>query len=232
VSSFWVFDFAGLDPQYGYPLFNIPKVSDKPIAERDATEYLVYGGRFDPDFTAGLSTSFRYRSFSLSSSFNMALGGKRILYEMFDGSGLPSAYNNMPKDFVNRWRKPGDEKTTNIPSIPSWVPDANGNIQSAWTIVPNKNGSLGGYEEVYDIYNYSTARVVNGSFLRCNDISLSYNLGEHILKQVGVKSVAIMASVRNPFIIVSKEYKGVDPEVATGNQPIPRVYSMGINVSF
>jgi hypothetical protein len=228
VSSFWVFNYAGLDPQDGHPLFKIPQVADNPKVETDATEYLVYGGKFDPDFTAGFSTSFRYKWLSLATSFNMALGGKRILYKMFDGSGLPSAYNNMPKEFVNRWRKPGDEKLTNIPSIPSWVRDVNGNVQPPWQFVPDTQG----YEESYDMYNYSNVRVVNGSFLRCNDISLTYNPAENILRHLGVKSVALTAAVRNPFIIVSKEYKGMDPEVATGNQPIPRVYSMGLNVSF
>jgi TonB-linked SusC/RagA family outer membrane protein len=234
VSSFWVFDYKGLDPQFGFPLFNIPQAADNPKTELDATQYLVYGGRFDPDFTAGFSTSFRYKRLSLSTSFNMALGGKRLLYKMFDDTGIPSAYNNMPKDFVNRWRQPGDEQHTDIPAIASWLYGPGGVAQPPTTWVPNhtNNGNFGGSEEVYDIYNYSDIRVVNGSFLRCNDISLSYNVAEQILKHVGIKNVAVTAAVRNPFIIVSKDYKGIDPEVATGNQPIPRVYSMGLNISF
>jgi hypothetical protein len=228
VSSFWVFDYKGLDAQNGSPLFNIPQVIDNPKTENDATEYMVYGGRFDPDFTAGFSTSFRFKWLTLSSSFNTALGGKRLLYKMFKSTGLPGAYENMPKEFANRWKQPGDEKRTDIPSIPSWVYGANGVAQPLAEPVP-------GYvtwPEAYDIYNYSTARVASASFLRCNDLSLSWNIAEHMLRHVGLKSAAVTASVRNPFIIVSKDYKGMDPEVATGNQPIPRVYSMGLNVSF
>ena len=37
--------------------------------------------------------------------------------------------------------------------------------------------------------------------------------------------------VLSPKKIVSKEFKGMDPEVATGSQPISRTYSFGINVS-
>jgi len=228
VSSFWVFDFKGLDPQYGYPLFNIPQVKDNPQTETDATEYMVYGGKFDPDLTAGFSTSFRYKWFTVASSFNMALGGKRLLYKMFKSTGLPGAFENMPKEFVNRWKQPGDEQHTNIPSIPSWIYDASGSAQVVYTPVPGYST----YPEAYDIYNYSTVRVVNGSFLRCNDISLTWNVAEQLLKYVRLKNVSVTAAVRNPFIIVSKDYKGMDPEVATGNQPIARVYSMGVNVSF
>jgi TonB-linked SusC/RagA family outer membrane protein len=229
VSSFWVFDFKGLDPTNGFPLFNIPTLAENPKIENDATEYMKYAGRFDPDFTAGFSSSFRYKSLMLSASFNVALGGKRLLYRMFDRSGLPSAYNNLPKEFVNRWRKPGDEQFTNIPSIPNMVWDPVGwDYKTPWVWLPDFDG----YLEVYDAYNYSDARVVNASFLRCNNIALSYNLPNQLLKHIHVKSVAVTAAVSNPFIIVSKDYKGIDPEVATGNQPIPRVYSMGVNVSF
>ena len=229
VSSFWVFDFKGLDPTNGFPLFNIPTLAENPKIENDATEYMKYAGRFDPDFTAGFSSSFRYRSLTLSTSFNVALGGKRLLYRMFDKSDLPSAYNNMPKEFVKRWKKPGDEQFTNIPTIPGYVWDPIGwDYETPWVWLPDYDG----YVEVYEAYNYSDARVVNASFLRCNNISLSYNLPDQLLKYVRVKSVSVRASVSNPFIIVSKDYKSMDPEVATGNQPIPRVYSMGLNVSF
>ena len=32
-------------------------------------------------------------------------------------------------------------------------------------------------------------------------------------------------------MIVSKEFKGMDPEVATGSQPISRTFSFGVNIS-
>jgi hypothetical protein len=82
------------------------------------------------------------------------------------------------------------------------------------------------------MYNYSTARVVDASFFRCNDISLTWNVPERLLKPLYIKNLSVSAAVRNPFIIVSRDFKGMDPEVATGNQPIPRVYSMQFNVSF
>jgi hypothetical protein len=229
VSSFWVFPLTGLDPANGYPLFHIPTKQEAPNADQDPTQFMKYAGRFDPDFQAGITTSVRYKWLSLSSSFTTELGGKKLLYKMFnqpDGV-LPSAYSNMPKEFVGRWKNPGDEKRTNIPSIPSLVYHPASNTYDAPSLpIPTQQE----YEFVYDMYNYSDARVVSASFLRCNNISLTYNIPEKMLRHT-LKNVSLTASVSNPFVIVSKDFKGMDPEVATGGQPMPRVYSAILNIS-
>jgi hypothetical protein len=229
VSSFWVFPLTGLDPANGYPLFHIPTKQEAPNADQDPTQFMKYAGRFDPDFQAGITTSVRYKWLSLSSSFTTELGGKKLLYKMFnqpDGV-LPSAYSNMPKEFAGRWKNPGDEKRTNIPSIPSLVYHPASNTYDAPSLpIPTQQE----YEFVYDMYNYSDARVVSASFLRCNNISLTYNIPEKMLRHT-LKNVSLTASVSNPFVIVSKDFKGMDPEVATGGQPMPRVYSAILNIS-
>ncbi|MDY4043338.1 MAG: SusC/RagA family TonB-linked outer membrane protein [Marinifilaceae bacterium] len=226
VSAFWAFDFVGLDPEYGTPLFNIPDAMENEAVLNDATAYMKYMGKMEPDFTGGLSMSFRYKNLSLTSGFSLSIGGKRFLHTLFQSKNfpysLPAAYDNLSKEFVNRWRKPGDELYTDIPAIPS-VGEGNKNIKlpSAISVV-----------NVYEMYDYSDIRVVNASFLRCNNISLTYNLSDRLLQYVGLKSIAFSASVSNPFMIVSKDYKGVDPEVATGGQPLSRVYSLRLNITF
>ena len=44
--------------------------------------------------------------------------------------------------------------------------------------------------------------------------------------------MGFMLSVSNPFMIVSKDFKGKDPEVATGSQPLSRNYAFSVNLSF
>ena len=82
------------------------------------------------------------------------------------------------------------------------------------------------------MYDYSDVRVVNASFLRCNNLTLTYNLPQEFVKRIALKGASISGSMSNPFIIVSKDYKGVDPEVATGGQPLSRIYSIRLNVTF
>ena len=119
---------------------------------------------------------------------------------------------------VKRWQKPGDELHTQIPTIPH-------------RNIPLVNLPNGSTEYRHRMYNYSTARVVNASFLRCNNISLSYTVPAKIVNKMALKNLSINGSVSNPFIVVSKDYNGVDPEVATGSQPITPSYSLTLNFS-
>lgn len=226
VSTFWAFRYKGPNPQTGVPEFYIPTAAENPKAIKDVTQYMKRAGNLEPDFSGGISTLIRYKTFSLASSFNVNIGSNKFLYKIFNGnmaSNIPSAYDNLPKEFVNRWRKPGDEQHTSIPSIPTLY--ASGTQQ----VIYYPSGFTG---YIWDMYNYSDDRVVNASFLRCNNISLSYNFTDRVLKATRMKNLAVTASVSNPFIIVSKDFKGMDPEVATGNQPLVSVWSMGLNVSF
>jgi hypothetical protein len=141
---------------------------------------------------------------------------------------FPSVYNNMSKEFVDRWRQPGDETFTNIPSIPSenapqWAdPSLSGDPYASAT----------GLMRSYEMYDNSTARVVNGSFLKCGNISLGYSFTDRVLNYLGVSALSVNVQVGNPFSIVSKGFKGIDPEVATGQQPLARSFTFGLNVSF
>ena len=220
VSGFWAFEFTGLSPVNGHPEFNLSGMENNPLAETDATQYMKYMGKLDPDLTAGISTSFRYKTLTLSASFNVQFGGKKFLAPLFSAdmrNNTPYEYDNLQKDFVNRWQKPGDEEHTNIPSIPEYER------------VGIKLPSGGDY--LYSMYNYSDIRVAKASFLRCNNITLDYNLPTQWISKFA-QNIGMSFSVSNPFIIVSKDFKGKDPEVATGSQPISQNYTLSISMSF
>jgi len=165
---------------------------------------------------------FRFKDLTLSSSFYLSVGGKKFLAKMFDSdmtNSTPYEYNNLPKDLTKRWRQPGDEKYTDIPSLPEYKKaSASVNLPSASAFS-------------YELYNYSDIRVVNASYLRCNNISLSYNLSKGWIKKFA-QNMGVSFSVSNPFIIVSKDFKGKDPEVATGSQPLSQNYTFSVNLSF
>lgn len=220
VSAVWAFEFTGLDQTDGHPLFNIPSAEENPEAWQDATTYMKYMGSLEPDFSGGLSTSFRYKTLALSASFNLNLGGKRFLYSMFNEdivTSVPSAYVNLPHELINRWRESGDK--TDIPGLPS-------------ALVPIMKLPDGASEYPHRLYNYSDVRMVNASFFRCNSISLMYTFPAQWIQKLYMKNLSLSASVSNPFMIVSKEYKGLDPEVATGSQPLSHTYSFSLSVSF
>lgn len=80
----------------------------------------IYAGKMEPDFTAGLSLSIHYKTLTLSSSFYLSTGNQQFLAPLMTSTfdGIPSEYENMSTEWLKRWRKPGDEKTTNVPSLP------------------------------------------------------------------------------------------------------------------
>jgi TonB-linked SusC/RagA family outer membrane protein len=232
VSSFWVFDYIGLNHDTGRPMYNIPTASQSPDAKTDATAYMKYGGKFDPDFTAGINTSVAYKGFTISTNMYASLGGKKILAPMFSydmANGVPSEYNNLPKDLVNRWRQPGDEAFTNIPSLPYYDNSM---------VIALPSGVLGGdylqtaTESPYTMYNFSTARVVDASFVKISDISLSYVVPVKIAKKVLSNNIRVGYTMGNVYKFVSKDYKGVDPEVASGNQPLARTHAFSLSITY
>ena len=229
VSSFWAFRFTGLDPQTGGPTFDLSG-AEKESAELDATEYLVPAGKLDADFTAGLNTSFRYKNLYLSANFYLSTGNQKFLASpysednVFGGESartMASEYTNLSTQLLDRWRNPGDEKWTNIPVLP--------NPETTAAFYPFYNEYTALYP--YEAWAYSDIRVVDAWYLRCNNISLSYQVPEKLTKGFA-QSVSLSASVSNPFQIVSKDFLGRDPEVASGQQPLSRNYTLSVSVSF
>lgn len=219
VTGFWAFRFDGLSPEDGAPMYDLTGMETSE-AETDATVYMRYMGKLDPDFTGGLTMGFKYKDLNLSGSFNLSVGGKKFLASIYDSdiaNTTPYEYNNMSKDVVNRWRKPGDEKITDVPSLPE---KGRGEI----TV-------YGDYVYPYEAYNFTDIRVVSASFFRCNNITLSYNCSKGWIRKFA-QNVGMTFSVSNPFIIVSKDFKGKDPEVATGSQPLSQNYTLSLNLSF
>lgn len=226
VGSFWSFSFKGLSDEDGRPVFNY---MDVPEEERDAnmdpTKFMVWSGQKDPYFTGGLNLGIRYKSFVLSSDFALILGGKKRLpnpYGSFLSGKVPEPYSNLSRDLLKRWKKPGDETKTNIPALTRGIIDPK-------IMLPDKTEL-----NWYSIWGNSDALVVDASFLRCRQINLTWNMPLDLCKRVGIKTLALSATVNNVFVIANKRFDGYDPELMTNGvqSVIPQTYSLGINVGF
>ena len=168
----------------------------------------------------------RYKSFSLPISIYYVHGGKRFLpnpYLSGQFTKMPSEYKNVSTELSERWRKPGDEKHTNIPGIP-----VRGAVDPLALIT--SNGAVTSIP-VYQAWGYSNARVVDMWYIRFNDFQLSYDLPERWIRGFA-SSVRISAFASNPLQIKSKDFKGRDPEVAMGSQPRERTFSIGLDINF
>lgn len=232
LSAFWSFSFRGLNHDTGAPEFNLLFEEDERgnfmkengvyvLKEvEDISDMLVYSGTLEPDFTGGITTRLRWKGLTFGASFSVLLGAKKRLPIIYpdDKGNIPLSDVNLTKDLMKRWKEPGDEKYTNIPGVYT------GRIANAVHLQDGRT------YELLNMWHNSDVRVVSGSFFRCQQMSLTWNLNEEWCAKIGIKSLSLNAFVNNVFVIADKKFDGFDPEL--GNSIQPKTYSVGINVGF
>jgi len=218
LGSLYVYRWAGLDNKGQSQIFDRNnKIINNTTNLTNAftKEDLVYvGNRYAP-YTSGFNHNFRYGQ--------LELGVRFVGY--FGHVFLENAVTNYPTtadfaysgvlgrqgELADRWRKPGDEATTNVPGITGV------NFNSI------------------NRYRYSDALVRDADNIRLQQISLAYSVPQRFLPRNFVKSVSLSANVRNLGIVWRANKEGIDPEfINTGNYgsitPTPS-YVFGINAT-
>lgn len=219
-STFYSYEFSGLDEKNGTPLFNNMDIEKT----NDYLDFLVKSGKLEPDFSGGLFMSFRYKNFRFQTNFSMQFGGQNRLPDFYQGTtstqrGIPTPEQNLSRKLLKRWRNPGDK--TLYPSLPGR--GDNGDVQLPSTTFVNTNR--------YTQYNFSDVRVADTDLIRCRQLSLSYEFGEKVLRSIRAKNLSVGVSMANPFMIVfDKDWEGMDPE--TAGWPARRTTSLSLNITF
>lgn len=228
--SLFSFNYQGLN-QYGlptfdfglYPLENQPNanvVGGDFLDSQYSKSYLIYHGPIEPTTMGGLSNTFKYKGWEFSFFVTAQAGNKIRLNPSFDPAFAD--LNVFTKDYYYRWLNPGDEWTTEMPTIPS---------RDLIQLIGQEN-----IERAYNTYNYSQNRVADGSFVRMKNISLAYNVSSDYVEKLGVKTFSIRLQAVNPFLIYSdKRLNGQDPEFYRSggvSLPTPKQYTITINVGF
>ena len=225
INSLFSFDFKGLDSR-GLPTFNLPEDTTNPNNAingadfqdtEDILDYLVYEGSSNPNLTAGITNSFSYKNLDFS-FFISASGGNKVRLN----PAFSNAYSDLDvftKDFSNRWVVPGDETVTNVPVITS----------------RRVNNEIPNLQKAYNAYNYSNARIADGSFVRMKNISIGYSFNKQLTDKLGVDSFKIKLQGTNLFLLYSdSKLNGQDPEFFnTGGVafPIKKQFTFSLNVS-
>lgn len=213
-----------LAPIFAYRYAGLDNMGDPQIFKADGTitkdpnaavaEDLVFMGTTQPKFNGGVNNSFRYKSFSISANVVYNLGGiMRKATEMVSGRLTTSSFSdgNVKATFMNRWKAEGDEDHTDIPSFVA-------------------NPGINYSRRNLRYYTDGDINVVSSDYVKLRDISLSFDLPEHILRKIAVQRVSLFVQTGN-FLIWTANKEGVDPEYS-GDRKTDRTYSLGLNVSF
>lgn len=220
LGTFYMRKWLGVNPDDGTPIYEVIDSDTDEVSTtgvyNDATVQIV--GSSNPDFTGGFNTSIRYKNFNLSSNWSFSYGSE--LYNssrnLFDSDGFYLQYNQMVlADGWSRWQKPGDVATHPKPQV-------------------------GGYEGS----NQTSSRYLeDGSYLRLNNVRLSYNLPEQIIDRLGLSGLNLYITGDN--LVTFTKFTGVDPTINDVNDagtsvygftsigyPVPRRFALGLNITF
>lgn len=209
------YKFAGLD-NTGQTLIEDPKVPGR-ILRVDEFQYfdiMEYSGRTASPYYGAYSSNISYKQFSLGFQFQYAFGGVFRKPSVTENS----VYVSRAGDLGMRWRKPGDELFTNVPTINT---DFNQGYYYGTSITR---------------YSESDYLIRSRSNIKLQQISLSYALPQKLLKPIGVKMLTVSAVCRNLGLIWTANKEKIDPDYVynTGNtfQLAPvRSYSFQLNLS-
>ena len=195
--SLFSMDFQGLN-SFGLPMF-INESGDVTTSDIDFQSYetghLIYEGPTDPTVTGSLGNTFSYKNWHLNVFITYSYGNVVRLDPSFAVSY--SDLVAMPREFANRWVVPGDEEHTYIPGMAD--------------LRMIQNDSRLGY--AYNAYNYSTARIAKGDFIRMKEISLAYDFPKSWISHLGISNLSAKLQATNPFLIYAdKKLNGQDPE--------------------
>ena len=215
--SLFSIPFAGLNNE-GLPTFYDPDGNitvtgiDMQEYDPERLKFLKYEGPADPTDVGSFGNIFRYKNLTLNLFITYSFGNVVRLDPVF--SSRYSDLSATPKEFNNRWIKPGDEKYTNIPVIAS----------------KQQLNNIADLDRAYQSYNYSTARVAKGDFIRMKEISLAYEFPKTITQALNIANLSLKLQATNLFLLYAdKKLNGQDPEffnaggVAT---PMPKQFTL------
>jgi hypothetical protein len=114
---------------------------------------------------------------------------------------------------------PGDEAYTDVPVIASYRQRSISTYQTRYA---------------YAAYNYSTARVADGGFIRMKEISLGYDFPKSMISPIGFNSLGLKLQATNLFLLYAdSKLNGQDPEFYNSGgvaSPVPKQVTFTISL--
>lgn len=217
-------------PYYGY------RIVDEAGQPKLDTEVSDTGLDMNHKWTGGISTSLSAYGFTLSAVLDVRYGGvmfsrtKNLM--QFTGNGIVTTYN--------------DRRPFIIPNSVQAVTDDAGKVTYKENVTPIKltNSS---YQDYFDKYGWGhggLAYLVDRSFAKLRNITLSYTLPKKWINTLHLSEVALSGFVNNAFLWTAKDNYYIDPESSTtgvdlgGNfgelyvNPANRIYGFNLGVKF
>lgn len=213
VYSIFGYKWAGLDPQNGDPLGYLAGNVSKDYAEilnaDIKTDHLQYFGSAVPTHYGSFVNSFSYKNFSLDVGMLYKMG----YWFRRNSINYTALYNNWlgHTDYAERWKKPGDEAFTNVPSN-QYVSNS---IRDAF-------------------YNGASILVEKGDHIRLQYINIAYDLTRDQWAKMPLKNLHLYFNADNLGILWKANKAGIDPDYNITNTNLkPSInFTLGLKANF
>ncbi|RCH54680.1 hypothetical protein DJ568_12740 [Mucilaginibacter hurinus] len=211
VWSLFSYRYAGLD-ETGDPVGYLNGQRSKDYAAitgaGTTVNDLVYSGPRFPVWFGSWGNTFSYENLSLATRLTYSFGAyfrrRSIDYRSVATIGLSHP------DYTKRWQKPGDELSTNIPSM-------------IYPLVPARD----------DLYNASEVLTERSDNIRLQYVTIGYQFTKQQHRWLPVRSAQVFLNGNNLGIIWRANKSGIDPDFinTSTSMPIPPNYAVGIRAS-
>lgn len=200
--------WGGLDAETGNPRYMLDGMPtmDYSALRNFPADQLVYSGVSVPTMFGSVMSNLRFKNIMLSALVSYRGGyyfrRNTVFYSAFKSTNAGHI------DFNYRWRKPGDEVYTDVPSIP---------------IQDNANRDR--------VYADSEELIEPGDHVRLQNLALTYDVGALVgnTRLLDDLKLSIMAS--NIGVLWRKNKVGVDPDYYGLLYPPPRVFAVRLNLT-
>ena len=218
--SLFAYEYVGLN-ENGDPQIRLADGTITSDPNVTTPEDIKFMGSTQPKWNGGFGNTFTYKNLSLNVNtiFNLGHVMRRDVNTFYSGTRLDASNyafttGNISREFLDRWKEPGDEVLTDVPRYIGAVEDGTRN--------PN-------------YYVYGDNNVISGSFIKIRDINLIYRLPNTIFGSTGINQVTLRGQVSNILLWANNDY-GIDPEYHFYNgsrslKPGERI-TLGLNVKF
>ena len=195
-------------------------------------EDMTFIGNPEPKFTYGIGNTFSYKGFDLTIFFSGSYGNKALNMTRMRIED-PRSNANILKSALNYARVE--------PIDPNGPADDYRNLH----VVNGASTFMPAMQESDANQNFTRATdllVEDASYIRLQNISVGYTFPKKWLSKIRLNNLRVFANIQNVY--TWSKYDGLDPEVGAmygdalmtgvdyGRYPSPRIYTMGLNVSF
>ena len=197
----YAYDFAGLD-NLGDPQIRLADGTISKDPQAGLAEDVRYMGTYLPKVTGGFSNTFGFKGFTINANVVYSLGAvlkvdvPRVFRNYTGGrfvSGAGSFTNGNPHpEILNRWRQPGDENNTNVPS---YVGDS----------------SINSFRRNLRFYTESDINVVSADYIKLRDITFSYAVPKVVNNILDTDEISFRLQLSNVMLWKANN-KNIDPE--------------------